>query len=121
MKKSVCVILFDLRTKKILAVSRKDNHTDFGLVGGKVDDTDDSPEFAIIRETKEETGLDISNLKLINRCDYDGYDTHCYLAEWRGRVHTEENHIVEWMNPEDLIKGSFGDYNLERFKELGIL
>jgi 8-oxo-dGTP pyrophosphatase MutT (NUDIX family) len=119
MKKAVCVILFN--GDKILAVSRKTDHNDFGLVGGKVEDTDPSVEFAIIREAKEETGLDICNLKLIDRREYDGYDTFCFCADYRGRIQTRENHIVKWADPIILTKGSFGDYNLERFKQIGII
>lgn len=119
MRKSVCVILFN--ESKILGVSRKHDHSDFGLVGGKVDDTDESVESAIIRETKEETGLDIHNLKLVDRCEYGGYDTYCFYADYKGNIDTEENHIVKWLEPMDLTKGSFGDYNLVRFKQLGLL
>ena len=50
----------------VLGVSRKTNHNDFGLAGGKMEDIDnDNPMAAAIRETKEETGLDIYDLNLI--------------------------------------------------------
>jgi 8-oxo-dGTP pyrophosphatase MutT (NUDIX family) len=124
MKKSACVIL----TKKdndgntlILGVSRKDNHSDFGLIGGKTDDTDPSTEFTAIRETKEETGLDICNLNLIDIREYDGYECYCYLAEYRGRINHNEPHVVEWVTPQTLINGSFGEYNRDRFKTLGLI
>lgn len=35
---------------QVLAVSRKDDHSDFGLIGGWVDTKDDSLEMAICRE-----------------------------------------------------------------------
>ncbi|SRR6266403_390016 len=119
MKKSVCVILFN--ENKILGVSRKHDHNDFGLVGGKKEEYDNDVEDTAIRETKEETGLDIYNLELVDSCVYGGYDTYCFYADYKGEINTEENHVVKWLEPIDLTKGSFGDYNLERFKQLGIL
>ena len=51
-----CVIL--TKEDKILGVTRKYNHSDWGLPGGKLDPGETALE-AIIRESKEETGLDI--------------------------------------------------------------
>jgi 8-oxo-dGTP pyrophosphatase MutT (NUDIX family) len=124
MKKSACVIL----TKKdksgnilVLGVSRKHDHEDFGLIGGKMDDTDPDTEFTAIRETKEETGLDIYNLQLIDTRDYDGYEAYCYTAEYRGRINHNEPHVVKWVNLETLMLGSFGAYNKERFRDLNLI
>ena len=72
MKKAVSVVLLN-DEGLILAVSRKDNHNDFSFIGGKVDDSDnDDIIAAAIRETKEETGLDIYDLKLIY-ATHDGF------------------------------------------------
>ena len=54
-----CVIL--TKEDKILGVTRKYNHSDWGLPGGKLDPGETALE-AIVREAKEETGLDIVNL-----------------------------------------------------------
>jgi 8-oxo-dGTP pyrophosphatase MutT (NUDIX family) len=57
-KKSVAVVLIN-EDGELLMVSRKDNHNDFGLIGGKVDPEDaadptkDETIVAAIRETKE--------------------------------------------------------------------
>jgi 8-oxo-dGTP pyrophosphatase MutT (NUDIX family) len=52
-------------------------------VGGKVDPEDgDNPEVAIIREAREETGLNISNLRLIHAGLYRGDQQYAYLADW---------------------------------------
>lgn len=62
MKKEDAVQIVLLNKKgEVLAVSRKHDHNDFGLIGGKVDEGENVVE-AAIRETKEETGLDISNI-----------------------------------------------------------
>lgn len=49
---SVAALLF--RGKQILAVSRKTNHEDFGLPGGKID-FGESPVEALVRELRELT------------------------------------------------------------------
>jgi 8-oxo-dGTP pyrophosphatase MutT (NUDIX family) len=123
MKKSACVILtkeVDGQTL-ILGVSRKHDHNDFGLVGGKTDPEDANPEYTAIRETREETGLDIYNLDLLDVRVYDGYETYCYTADYRGRINHNEPHVVAWVSPETLINGGFGDYNKERFKTLNLI
>jgi 8-oxo-dGTP pyrophosphatase MutT (NUDIX family) len=120
MKKSVCVVLTN-QNGQILGVSRKTDHNDMGLIGGKVDNTDPTPEFAAIRETKEETGLDIHNLRLMDTREYDGFLTHMYVAEYSGEICYDEPHVVEWVDTTTLIAGSFGDYNREIFKLLGII
>lgn len=121
MRKAVCVILRN--DDKFLAVSRKDNHELFGLVGGKVDDTDLSLEFAAIRETKEETNLDIFNLKLIDSREYGIspetlYEQNCFIADWSGELLTQEQYnqlgetgVVKWVSREVLENGFFGEYN----------
>jgi 8-oxo-dGTP pyrophosphatase MutT (NUDIX family) len=122
MKKAVCVILE--KNGKILGVSRKDNHEDFGLIGGKMDPTDPTPEYAAIRETKEETGLDIYNLKLIDNRDWGGYLQHCFVANFSGRIDYDksvETHQVEWLDPGVIVTGSFGEYNDIVFRKLGLI
>lgn len=122
LKKAVCVIL--RKGNLILSVSRKDNHEDKGLVGGKVDDTDDSVELACIREAKEETGYDICSLKLIDSRVWGGYLQHCFVADYRGRIDYNreiETGLVEWVTPQRLVEGSFGAYNLEIFRQLNLI
>jgi 8-oxo-dGTP pyrophosphatase MutT (NUDIX family) len=120
MKKAACVIIRD-NNGLVLGVSRKDNHNDFGLVGGKHDDTDPNIEFTAIREAKEETGLDIYNLQLIDNSVWGGYQQHCFVAEYKGRIEYDEPHVVKWLTPEILLDGCFGEYNEMVFKMLGII
>jgi 8-oxo-dGTP pyrophosphatase MutT (NUDIX family) len=128
MRKAVCVILKN--GDKFLAVSRKDNHELFGLVGGKVDDIDLSLKLAAIRETKEETNLDIFNLKLIDSREYGIsedtlYEQNCFVADWSGELLSQEEYnqlgetgIVKWVGREVLENGFFGEYNKIVFKKL---
>jgi hypothetical protein len=95
----------------ILCVSRKDNHKDMGLIGGKMEDIDKTPEDTAIRECKEETGLDISNLRLIFAIHKDGFMGYTYLADYSGDINHNEPHLVKWLPFHYLLNGSFGKYN----------
>lgn len=110
MKKAVQVVLLNDKGE-VLAVSRKDNHRDFGLIGGKVDPEDADEISAAIREAKEETGLDISNLRLIFSMHKDGYMGYTYLADWSGEINYTEPHVVKWTAWQDVNLGSFGRWN----------
>ncbi len=124
MKRAVCVILkneFD----EYLAVTRKDDHTNFGFPGGAVE-LGESLIDAIHRETKEETGLEISSLQKI----YEGYDDKdylvtCYSAAWVGKIfidNKEETGLVKWVSKDILIEqSSFKVYNTKIFQELEFL
>ena len=64
MIKTAHIVIF--KDGKVLGVSRKDDHTDFGLPGGKMEDSDmGNPEFTAIRECKEETGIDAKFMSMI--------------------------------------------------------
>jgi ADP-ribose pyrophosphatase YjhB (NUDIX family) len=69
------------------------------------------PKFTAIREAFEETGLQISNLRLVFAMHKDGYMGHCYLADYKGEINHNEPHVVKWVPFETLINGSFGKYN----------
>jgi 8-oxo-dGTP pyrophosphatase MutT (NUDIX family) len=103
----------------VLGVSRKTDHNDFGLVGGSLEDYDTTPELGAIRECKEETGLDISNLKLVYlKASSDGRIGYTYLADYTGDIVYDEPHVVKWTTFSELIKGSFGRWNLEVYHSL---
>lgn len=103
----------------VLGVSRKTDHNDFGLVGGSLEDYDSTPELGAIRECKEETGLDISNLKLVYlKASSDGRVGYTYIAEWSGDIAYDEPHVVKWTTFSELIRGSFGRWNLEVYHSL---
>lgn len=96
----------------ILGVSRKDNHNDFGLPGGKMDPEDNGdPMVTAIRECKEETGLDVSDLQLVFAIHKSGNMGYTYLAKYSGEINHNEPHVVKWVPMEVLINGSFGRYN----------
>lgn len=97
----------------VLAVSRKNNHNDFGLPGGKMEDLDlDDPINTAIRETFEETGIVISDLTLVFAMHKDGYMGYTYLAKKHtGEIKHNEPHVVKWVPFEVITNGSFGEFN----------
>lgn len=108
---SACVVLIN-KDGLVLGVSRKDDHTSFGLPGGKLEDIDNNDPIATaIRETKEETGIDVSNLRLVFATHKNGNMGYTYLADYEGEINHNEPHVVKWVPFQILINGSFGKYN----------
>lgn len=107
----------------ILAVSRKDNASAFGLPGGKID-PGETPEQAVVREVKEETGLDFSNVQpVFSRVCEGGIDGIAYLTttfvgDISGEISTQEKGIVAWVSEDILLDGPFGRYNEALFEAL---
>jgi 8-oxo-dGTP pyrophosphatase MutT (NUDIX family) len=121
MKQAVCALIYT-DNGKILCVSRKDDHSSFGLVGGKVDDGE-TPEEALYRETFEETGLTIiTHKKIFERIDGD-FICFTYLCTVKGEVTTDNEiselkGIVKELTWDELFAGPFGQYNLELFNHI---
>jgi len=120
-KRAVVVVLF--HQGKVLGVTRKEDTTDWGLPGGKLE-IGETPTQAAIREVKEETGLDIFGLhKITDRVDGE-YIVGTYVGQWKGTINTSESGKVSWITFEDLKAGSFGAYNTvleEIMKEQNLL
>lgn len=109
-----------------LGVSRKYDHNDFGFAGGKCEEGESSIQCAV-RETKEETGIEITSMNLIDIREYVNktvephtLDTvYCYVVnECRvfNMMTPEEliekgEGVTKGVTREELIAGSFGDYN----------
>ena len=107
---SACVVLINSEGL-VLGVSRKDNHEDMGLIGGKRDEGDKDILATAIRECKEETGLDITNLRLVFAIHKGGNMGYTYLADYSGEINHNEPHVVAWVPFQTLVRGSFGRYN----------
>jgi 8-oxo-dGTP pyrophosphatase MutT (NUDIX family) len=107
---SACVVLINSEGL-VLGVSRKDNHKDMGLIGGKRDEGDKDILATAIRECKEETGLDITNLRLVFAIHKGGNMGYTYLADYSGEINHNEPHLVAWVPFQTLVRGSFGRYN----------
>lgn len=126
MKKAVCILIEDY-DGNIIAVSRRNSITSFGLPGGKVD-PGESHETAICRELFEETGITIRDLSAmvplyVGPCyGKDGNDfwtttyfiemQHCDVPLTLGT--REEGIIVLRTDFRTLCSSSpFADYNIE--------
>jgi mutator protein MutT len=111
-------VLIRRQDGKILAVSRKNDPTDFGLPGGKVD-PGETPLQAAIRELGEETGLVANNLTQVFEIDDGcGYIMTTFVGDVSGEINTNEAGRVKWVSPEELCAGSFGKYNSQLLKHV---
>ena len=113
LKFTVQVVILN-RKGELLCVSRKHDHNDFGLAGGKVDPEDISLKSALIREIKEESGLTVKEEDLLQvfsmyKDDHMGYTYLC--EEYTGEIETDEPHVVKWGTFKDVNEGSFGTWN----------
>ena len=115
---AVCVILRN-QEGRLLAVSRKDDPEAMGLPGGSIE-PGETPEEAIVRETREETGLEISNLQEVYRGQCGENISVGFVADYKGEPFQAEEGIVKWVGPDALLEGPFGAYNMELFLSLNI-
>lgn len=101
---------------EIVCVSRKNDHTDFGLVGGKIENNETHIE-AVIRETREETGIILEKDMLKKVYEDFRYGrkqiTYIYLEKLDNdtKFIYDEKHLVKWGSWKDVKNGSFGEYN----------
>lgn len=117
-----CALIYHPQDKNlILGVSRKDDHDDWGLPGGKIDPGETALE-AVIRETKEETNLDVVHaafvFETIARDNLMVPTFECSIQDFSIMKSSEHEGLVRWVTREELLKGSFGDYNEKLFKHI---
>lgn len=106
-------VLIIKNADKILAVSRKGNHTDLGLPGGKIE-RGETPATAACREAAEETGKTVCNPRLVHVAKVDGIYVFVFSADLIGQLSDHinaENAKVCWVKPEDICSGTFGKFN----------
>ena len=95
----------------VCLVSRKSDHNDWGLPGGKLEG-DETYEEAAIRETEEEAGLKISDLELIFAMHRKGNMGQTFLVhKYEGDFKTDEPHKIKWGKMSEAMKGKFSYWN----------
>lgn len=126
-KQAVCALIVRSSPYGLtfLGVSRKNNPRDFGLPGGKVEHQESLYE-ALYREVLEETGYTITDtvLEVFRNTDQDGYEVVTLIAKIdhtveRKALAPNETGVVTWVSADELMKGSFGEYNKQLFESLG--
>jgi mutator protein MutT len=105
----------------ILGVSRKYDHNDMGLPGGKCEEGETFEE-CVRREVKEETGLIVTTCREVFELTLPHNGNlilgKTFLCEVDGEIHTDEPHIVNWVTWDKLFEGSFGEYNKALFNHI---
>jgi 8-oxo-dGTP pyrophosphatase MutT (NUDIX family) len=116
---NVCIIVKNANGQ-CLGVSRRHDHNDYGFPAGKIE-KGETPAQAAMRELKEETGFTATELKLIDERIYRDEPTFCFIAEVQTKLNTraksDVDGVTDWVNPEVLCSGSFGDYNSALLKK----
>lgn len=112
----------------ILGVTRKNEHTKFGLAGGKLE-LNETPEQCATRETFEETGICVTACKylyerIVPSIQSKGVEvySYCYQAiAWEGEISTNESGKVDWVTIDDILNGAYPEYNKNTLIVAGII
>jgi len=123
----VVLMLHPTDISLFLGISRKTDHTDFGLPGGKVD-PDETKKVAAHRELLEETGIEADRLYEVftQTCvGEENFNVTTYLCALPAHIQpdtvkSKENSVLKWLTKQELLQGSFGDYNRQLFDHLCI-
>jgi len=113
------VVLVSRRNGKLLLVSRKNNFSDFGFIGGKVDPGEDL-ETALRRETFEESGLGLTNIRHLVSAVENGYPIEVFTGDVIGEFNTKEKGVLKWGTWQDAFAGSFGVFNRKIYKKMNL-
>jgi ADP-ribose pyrophosphatase YjhB (NUDIX family) len=120
-------VMLVIKDGLILAISRRNNKTIFGLPGGKFDpETDQTPMDAAVRETREETSVEVKKcIQIYKRVEParevggEAFECYCFYAlEWEGEPMNSEEGEVAWLTYEELTttKAAFPRYNEQTLK-----
>ncbi|MBW8308463.1 MAG: NUDIX hydrolase [Candidatus Paracaedibacteraceae bacterium] len=119
-----CVLLFD-KDGYIVGTARKNNPTAFGMPGGKLEIGDNFYQ-AAIRETLEETGIDLttSTLTPIFRASDGPFDVITFYPENGILLERpilkpgQGEGVCRWITVKELASGFFPIYNMSLLKRL---
>jgi 8-oxo-dGTP pyrophosphatase MutT (NUDIX family) len=121
--KQAAVMLIVREDGMILGVTRKNDHTKFGLPGGHVEPNED-PKDAAIRETFEETGIRVYECEYMYDTVVPGlhrpktdFHTHYFKAlSWSGDIVVSEEGLADWVTADDIVNGCYSYSNTAALK-----
>ncbi len=101
-----------IKDKKILLTKRSDYTKTYpnlwAFPGGRADG-DETPEQAVVREVKEEVGLDFTPKKLFAKGRYKRRELFRFIGDWSGNIMIQEEEISDhgWFTYDKAIKLDF--------------
>lgn len=125
---NACALIENEAGNLYLSVTRKNNHSDFGLPGGKYDPDEDMDLVdTALRETVEETGMNVEIITTIE--PYIEDDCYTYFGRTTlipdTEINLNETGKIGFVSEEVLQnQSSFGKYNkrmFQHFKNLGVI
>lgn len=104
------------RGKEILGVTRKTDHNDWGLPGGKLEeDEHGDPRTCAARELLEETGVKVDPddlIEIFRANDGNGIAVTYLAATYEGEPTAQAGEgLTGWVSWETIESGTFGRYN----------
>jgi 8-oxo-dGTP diphosphatase len=97
---------------RFLAVSRRDDLTDMGFPGGKIEDWE-SLEAGLIREVYEEVGIHVQTMRHVLCRVSHQHLVHVFeIINWSGQPTSMEGTAIAWLTEEEMSQQkTFGTFN----------